>query len=322
MKKGLIGIIFLSVLTLGGCHGASDTFLAYQDNEAFTGSLSGNLLNEGDFFADDIAVVTMDQNNGEDERITSGAALLINISDNKVIYADNVYDNMYPASLTKLLTALVVLHYGELTDQVTVHYNAVHIPERDVRVCGYQEGDVISLEALLYSLLVYSGNDAAIAAAEHISGNEEAFVKLMNQEALKIGAVDSNFMNSHGLHNDNQNTTAYDMYLIFNKLVKYDTFRTIISTKSYTAEYTDADQNAKQKTLNTVNSYISGQKEPISGMEILGGLSGATSKAGYCLILLCKDSNGNEYISILLNAPDNDSLYAQMNDLLSLAIEE
>lgn len=320
MKKRLICLIMLFALTFGGCNNSSDTFLAYKENESMADSLSGNLLTEGEFFADDIAVVTEEQSNGENELITSGAALLINISNNTVIYADNVYDRMYPASLTKLLTALVAFEYGDLTDQVTVHSDAVSISERRARVCGYKDGDVISLEALLYSLLVYSGNDAAIAAADHIGGNEEAFVKLMNQEADKIGAVDSNFVNSHGLHDDNQYTTAYDIYLIFNELVKYDTFRSIISTKSYTAEYMDSDGNPKEKTLDTVNDYISGDREAVTGIEVLGGLSGSTNKAGNCLILLCKDNNGSEYIAILLKAPDTEGMYAQMNELLSLAV--
>ena len=117
------------------------------------------------------------------------------------------------------MTALVVLKKGELTDSVTVSYNASHIPVAGAKVCGFEEGDVITMDALLHCLLIYSGNDAGIAIAEHMSGSEENFVRIMNSEAKRIGASHTNFVNSHGLHDDNHYTTAYDMYLIFNELI-------------------------------------------------------------------------------------------------------
>jgi D-alanyl-D-alanine carboxypeptidase len=224
---------------------------------------------------------------------------------------------MYPASLTKLLTALVVLQYGALTDSVTVSYDASHIPESGARICGYAEGDIISMEVLLNSLLIYSGNDAAIAIADHIGGDEAAFVDIMNEEAQTIGAIHSNFMNSHGLHDDNQYSTAYDIYLIFNELLKYDTFRNIISSDSYTAIYSDKAGNEKQKTFNSTNLFLKDEGENDLVLEVIGGKTGTTSKAGNCLILLCKDSDGKEYISVILKAADNDTLYSQMSHLIS-----
>lgn len=319
MKKSLICLLLIiSVVALGGCQKSSDLFLAYNEGTSASGQSVDNRLTDADFFAKDIAVITASDNVGGDTELTSGATLLVNITDNKVIYADHVFDKMYPASLTKLLTSLVVLNYGELTDAVTVSYEASHIQEGGARVCGYEEGDVISLEALLNSLLIYSGNDAAIAIADHIGQNEEAFVKLMNEEAKNIGAVQSNFINSHGLHNNDQYTTAYDMYLIFHELLKYDTFRSIIGSSSYTADYKDKDGNVKEKTLNTTNLYLNGEEEITPGIQVVGGLTGSTSKAGSCLILLCKDSSNKEYISLILNAADSEAMYSQMSHLLSL----
>jgi D-alanyl-D-alanine carboxypeptidase (penicillin-binding protein 5/6) len=322
MKKSLISIFLITIVALGGCQKSSDTFLAYNEGISSAGQSVDDRLTEGDFFAKNVAVVTGEDNVGGDEQLVCGAALLIDITDNKVLYADHVYDMMYPASLAKLLTTLVVLSYGELTDTVTVSYEAAHIHESGARVCGYEEGDVISMEALLNSLLIYSGNDAAIAIADHVGGNEEGFVKLMNVEAKEIGAVQSNFINSHGLHDDNQYTTAYDMYLIFNELLKYDTFQSVISSNSYTAAYADKDGDAKQKTLNSTNLYLTGEAQAPSGMQVVGGLSGTTRKAGSCQILLSKDDSGKAYISVILNASDNDSMYSQMTHLLSLAAAE
>lgn len=322
MKKSYICILMIATIAFAGCQNSSDEFLAYKDTSVTSGYSVDNRITEGNFFAEDIAVITTEDNKGGDEMLTSGATLLIDVTDNKVIYADHAFDRMYPASLTKLLTALVVLKYGELTDSVKVSDNAVKIADVGAKVCGFEEGDILTLDSLLSSLLIYSGNDAAIAIAEHVGDSETVFVDMMNKEAKSIGAVHSNFTNSHGLHDGNQYTTAYDMYLIINELLSYDTFRSIISTKTYTVKYKDEDGDEQQKTLNTTNEYLSGDQETTNSFEIIGGISGATNKAGNCLVLLSNDSKGKEYISLILNASDNNTLYSQMNHLLSLAVEE
>ncbi len=322
MKKRFLGMIILIVITLlGGCKNSAEEFLAYQDTLNSPVYSVDNRLTEGDFFAEKLAVVTEEDNTGGDEQLTSGASLLINTTDNRVIYADHVYDRMYPASLTKLLTTLVALRYGELTDLVTISYNASHITEIGAKTCGFEEGEEISLEALLYSMLIYSGNDAAVAVAEHVGGSVEKFAQMMNEEAVKIGAVHSNFVNPNGLHDDNQYTTAYDLYLIFHELLEYDLFRSIINIPSYTAVYSDKDGNAKEKTFTSTNQYLEGEEALDPGLEVIGGKTGTTSKAGNCLILLVQDSDKKEYISVVLKAPDKGTLYSQMTELLSKAEE-
>lgn len=320
MRKGLIiGIgVCLFGITLAGCQLSHKVFLSYQDMAAANSYIMDSHLTKTDFFAEDLVVITAEENNGENSNLTAGSNLLINVTDQKVLYADNIYDRLYPASLTKLMTALVVLQYGALTDSVTISYNASHILEGGAKLCGFQEGDVITMEALLNSMLVYSGNDAAIAIADHIAGNEAAFVELMNDEAKRIGAVHTNFVNSNGLHDDNQYTTAYDMYLIFHELMHYETFRSIISTTSYTAEYRDKVGDSKEKTFQTTNSYLREKAEVPNEYKILGGKTGTTRKAGNCLILLSKDASEKEYISVILKASDNSTLYSQMTYLLSL----
>jgi D-alanyl-D-alanine carboxypeptidase len=310
------------VITLGGCQVSSDRFLSFEDTAAVAGYSTDNRLTQANFFANDLAIVPKEEVIGEDVKLTAGAVLLVNNSDKEILYADNIYDKLYPASLTKLLTALIVLRYGEITDSVTISYNASHITEAGAKVCGYEEGDIISMEALLNSLLIYSGNDAAIAIADHIGGSEETFVKKMNEEAVKIGAVHSNFVNSNGLHDDNQYTTAYDIYLVFHELLKFDTFRSIISTDTYTALYTDKNGNEKQKIMDATNQYVSGTAEAPAGIVVVGGKTGTTSKAGNCLVLLSKDASDIEYISVILNASGSNQLYSQMSHLLSLAKAE
>jgi D-alanyl-D-alanine carboxypeptidase len=318
MKKRILCLAAAIVILLNGCGKSSDQFLTYTDEEGGTACSAASQLMQADFFAKDLTVVTGKDNDGNDAELTAKASLFVNRTDNKVIYADNVFNNLYPASLTKLLTALVVLKYGELTDMVTVSYNASHITESGAKLCGFKEGDQISLEEMLNSMLVYSGNDAAVAIAEHVGGSVEDFVQMMNQEAKRIGAVHSNFVNPNGLHDDNQYTTAYDLYLIFNELLQYDTFRSIINQASYTANYKDKDGNDKEKTFGTTDLYLKGDKVLDSDLTVIGGKTGTTSKAGNCLILLSKDKSSKEYISVILKASGSEDLYTEMTHLLSL----
>lgn len=313
----LLTCLLITTLALGGCSISSDQFLSFHDVNLTQSNPLNNEITEEKFFAEDLAVIPVNMDNGGDAELTAEASLLVNTSDQKVIYADQVYEKLYPASITKLMTALVVLKYGELTDSVTISYNASHIPDPAAKVCGFKEGDELSLETLLNCLLIYSGNDAGIAIAEHVGGSEEDFVKKMNEEAKRIGAVHTNFVNSHGLHDENHYTTAYDIYLIFNELIEYDTFLSIINTSSYSAEFKDKDGNDKEKTFKNSNRYLSGETKPLEGINVIGGKTGTTYKAGNCLVLLCQDNNKKNYIAVILKASDGDSLYNQMSYLLS-----
>lgn len=318
MKKCLLSLLSITVISFAGCQQSSDTFLAYEDTVNTVDHSVDHQVTQSTFFAQDIAVVTENENIGGDELLTSGAILLINVTDNETIYADHVFDKMYPASLTKLLTALVVLQQGELTDTVAISNNAVKIADVGARVCGYEEGDIITLDALLYSLIISSGNDAAIAVAEHLGGSVEGFITMMNQEAQRIGAIHSNFVNPHGLHDDNQYTTAYDIYLVMNELLKHDKFREIISSNSYTVEYVNKNGNPLTMNLSSTNTNWNDESEVPAKLHILGGLSGTTSKAGRCQVILSKNNKEQEFISIILKATDDETMNSQAFHLLSL----
>ncbi len=319
MKKRILSITVAVLLFLNGCQSAPSEFMLYQDTVSSSGYSTDSRLTAGDLFAENLVVIPKEEDIGNDEQLTSSASLLVDITDHKVVYADHVYDRLYPASLTKLMTALIAIRYGELTDMVTFSNNASHITEIGAKVCGFEEGDTISLEALLNSMLVYSGNDAAIAIAEHVGGSVETFAQMMNDEAVKIGAVHTNFVNPNGLHDDNQYTTAYDLYLIFNELIQYDTARSIIKSSSYEAEYTDKDGNSEHKTFDSTILYLDGEKTLDPVLEVIGGKSGTTSKAGNCLVLLVKDSQGKEYVAVILKASGKEALYSQMTYLLTKA---
>ena len=154
---------------------------------------------------------------------------------------------MYPASITKVMTSLIAIKYGNLEDQVTVTEDAV-ISESGATLCGIKPGDTLTLEQLLYGLMLPSGNDAGAAIAIHMAGSIDAFADMMNEEAKRLGATDTHFMNPHGLHDEDHYTTAYDLYLIFNEALKYPEFRTVTGSTAYTANYTNGAGQSVSKT--------------------------------------------------------------------------
>jgi D-alanyl-D-alanine carboxypeptidase (penicillin-binding protein 5/6) len=316
MKRKLFCLL-LSVLLLTGCRTQDKLPLPYTNRDGL--NLSADTGEDTtDFFASDLAVVPDDLNHMSDPEITAESSFIVNDTDNKVIYANNVYERLYPASLTKLITALVVLEKADLKDMVTISYNASHITESGAKLCGFKEGDSVKLEDLLSAFLIYSGNDAGVAIAEHVGGTIGGFAKMMNQAAKDAGAVHSNFVNPHGLHDDNHYTTAYDLYLIFHQLVQYDKFLSIINNSEYTVTYKNAAGSPVTKTFLTTNRYLKGEEKAPEGITVIGGKTGTTSKAGSCLILYSKDRNNKDYISLVLKADNSSSLFSQMTDLLKM----
>lgn len=247
---------------------------------------------------------------------SSKAALAVNDTTGTMLYSKHIYEKVYPASVTKIVTAWVTLKYGNLEDVVTVSHNAANITEYGAKLCGFQEGDTISLEQLLYSFLIYSGNDAGIAIAEHISGSVEEFAKLMNREMKFLGANHSHFVNPHGLHDNNHYTTAYDLYLVFHALLKNETFQDIIHHAVYEVSYQDKDGKNKNATFYTTNRYLLGTVLAPSGMTVMGGKTGTTQKAGSCLILYSKNAKNEDIITVVLKAQGVYDLYEQMNYLV------
>ncbi|MDF2589696.1 MAG: Serine-type D-Ala-D-Ala carboxypeptidase [Anaerocolumna sp.] len=319
MKKKLITII-LSLTLLTGCSKSSELLLPYSETGNLAGSDIGSFSSTevSNYFAENLTVIPDEMSHMVDTNISATSALIVNTVDNNVIFANNIYERMYPASLTKLITALVVLENANLNDTVTVSYNASHITEVGAKLCGFKEGDKVKLEALLNALLVYSGNDAGLAIAEHVAGSEEKFAKMMNETIKKIGAIHSNFVNPHGLHDDNQYTTAYDLYLIFNELIKFDKFVSIINQTNYTITYEDANAEVQAKDFLTTNRYLKGTEKTPEGLTVVGGKTGTTSKAGNCLVLYSTDDKGKSYISVILHADSGNSLFSQMTRLLEM----
>lgn len=249
----------------------------------------------------------------------SYAAGLFDLTNRTIPYARNIYEQVYPASTTKILTAYVALKYGDLTAKGTVSEAALQLEEGS-SVCGLSVGDQIDLNQLLYGLILCSGNDAANAIAELVSGSTEEFVKRMNEEARALGATKSNFRNAHGLPDEQHYTCVYDLYLIFEAAMKDERFRQIINTRDFTAEYVNSQGEPVTKAWETSNLYLKGEKEVPQGITVIGGKTGTTLDAGSCLVLYSETEAKKPYISIVMKAPSRDELYQQMTELLNYGL--
>ena len=277
-------------------------------------------LYQGAFYADALCVTDTDI--PLDGYVGDGnlhAAGLFDLSSRKVLYSQNVFEPLYPASTTKIMTAFVALKYGNLDDIVTVGENALNL-EAQSKMCGLKVGDQLSLRDLLNGLLLYSGNDSAVAIAEHISGSTEAFAGLMNEEAAKIGATQSHFLNPHGLHEAEHYTTAYDLYLIFQECLKNETFKEIISQTSYTVTITNPALGTRTLDWPQSNYYSSGRVAEPEGVHVIGGKTGTTDEAGACVVLYEENAAGSPFISVVMGASNHDALYVQTSSLLTAGI--
>lgn len=267
-------------------------------------------------FASSLCIATNDLvGDGQIDLDTCESAVLFDINNKEVVYSKNALETLYPASLTKIMTALVAIKHGKM-DQVLTATNAVNIKETGAQLAGIVAGDSMTLYQALRILLMYSANDVALLIAENIGGSVDGFVAMMNEEAINLGATGTHFTNPHGLSNPEHYTTAYDLYLIFNECIKYEEFTQIISLQTFDATYTGKNGKEVVLSVKNTNAYINGSLNPPSNVTVIGGKTGTTTAAGHCLILLSKDASGSPFISVILKSDGTDSLYKNMNTLL------
>ena len=230
------------------------------------------------------------------------AAIVVDGDNNEVLYDYNAYEKRYPASVTKIMTTLVVLRAidaGELTleTQVTASKEAVTLPEGS-STAGIVEGEVLTIEQLLYCDLVPSGNEACNILAEALCGSEEAFVERMNETAEDLGMTGTHFANPHGLHDPDHYTTAYDIYLMASAAMEYEIFREIVSTPTYTLEPTN--MVSEPRILHSTNALISNWY--VSYSKAIGIKTGYTEEAGRCLASAATDEQGRTFYCVVLGS--------------------
>lgn len=319
LRKRITGILLYTCLSAGLCGCGNTAYeLPYDANSAVSGF---NVVAEGksdvaEAFASKLCISTDDVTNASFANTEdTGAAILFDVNNAEVLYSENAHVKLSPASLTKVLTALVALKHAT-PDTVLTATDAVYVSEPGAQLCGLKPGDSMTLNQALHIALLNSANDAALLIAENVGGSVEQFVEMMNEEARALGATNSNFVNPHGLTDTNQYTTAYDLYLIFNEAVKQEKFVEIIQMTSYETTYYNSAGEAQQLSVRNTNKYVNGDVKAPDNITVIGGKTGTTNAAGHCLLLLSKDKNGAPYVSVILKAGSRDKLYAQMTDLL------
>lgn len=224
---------------------------------------------------------------------------LYETNSDSLLYAWNADAQMYPASLVKIMTALLVLERGTLSDEVTVQKSALNAVSSDAISVNLQVGEVLTVEQLLYCMLVQSANDAAAVLAEHISGTQTEFVELMNQRAQEIGCTGTVYTNAHGLHNDRQLTTAKDTCRILLEALKFDEFRKMFGTVYYTVPATNLHS---ERFLATKNYFMNTDEFGIhSDNRVTGGRTGTTTNGFQCVASLSRSGN-MELICVVMGA--------------------
>ncbi|MEG1256370.1 D-alanyl-D-alanine carboxypeptidase family protein [Clostridium sp.] len=220
-------------------------------------------------------------------RVDAVSAIAIDSVTGTILFDQNAHKVIPMASTTKIITALVVLEYGDLDSVVEISKNAASIRGSKV---GYKAGDKVTIRELLYGLMLKSGNDCAIAIAEATSGSVEKFCKVMNEFAVSIGLVDSHFESPHGLDSNSHYSSAYDLAIATKKAKEIDEFNKIVSTKLIS----DEEGIKFSREFNNINKLL--YQEP----NCTGVKTGYTGQAGKCLVSSFKIDK-NEIIVVTLN---------------------
>ncbi len=242
----------------------------------------------------------------EKDNLVADSFVLMERSTKELLFYKDENKAQYPASTTKIMTALIALEMGgDLDETLEVSERAVDMPS-DASVVPFKAGEIVTLRDALYGLMLVSGNDAAIAIAEYISGDVETFVELMNKTAARLGCKDTNFENPHGLHEDLHVTTAYDLALIMDAAMENEMFREIISTVTYDLSATLKNPSRK---LTTLNLQIQPSNTDYYYKYSLGGKTGNHSMAARVLVESA-EKDGVELIAVIMKS----NKYAQWSD--------
>lgn len=238
--------------------------------------------------------------------VNSNGVIVVDVATGYSIYEKDIYGKYYPASITKIMTATVVLENCMLDETVTFSHDAVYSIEPGSSSAYASEGEELSVEQCLYGLMLISGNDLANGLAEHVSGSNDEFSKLMNSKALQLGCVNTNFVNPHGLHDENHYTCAYDMALISKYAYKeLDKYRELIATVRYEVPPT----NMLDETRYWRNSNkLLVEYEEFYYEDCIGGKPGYTMDAGNTLVSYAK-INGRVIMIVSLNATSATNVY-------------
>jgi len=254
----------------------------------------------------------------EELKVEAEAAIIAEPTTGKIIYETESEEQKYPASVTKILTAILVLENCKLDDVATCSQTALsNIPSAYV-VAPLMVGEEMRVEDLLYALMLKSANDAAYVLAEHVGKTTEGFSEMMNNKAKEIGCKGTHFVNPNGVHSDDHYTTAYDMYLIAKYAMQNEEFRKIVSTEEYTLPATNK-YTATDRVMKNTNYFLN-KNSKFYNENVKGIKTGTTTQAGNCLVTDF-EKDGIEFIAVILGAKTSDSKFTETEKMLDYAYE-
>jgi len=236
------------------------------------------------------------------DEIHSRAAVVMDASTGKILYAKNPNLRLPPASTTKLMTAIVVMERADLSDIVTISRKASCIAPHKA---GFKKGDKVTIETLLYAALLGSANDAAVALAEATAGSEARFVRLMNKKAVAIGAKNTRFINPHGLPGSGQYTTAFDLSRIMIYALRYPKLKEIIGTRVVKV----STENGNDIFLKNTNKLLWYEE------DLVGGKTGYTRSARHCFVCAAERDKDTVVVA-LLGSPSRQNLWKESDMLV------
>ena len=242
--------------------------------------------------------------------IYSDTGVLMEAATGEVLYDKGMNEKRYPASVTKIMTALLALENVDLDEEVVFTNSSLEGMYEGTNI-GMQEGEVLTMEQSLQVLLIKSANEVANQIAEHVGGSQEGFATMMNNRAAELGCANTHFVNASGMPDTRHYTTAYDMALIFREAIKNEKFRELISTLNYTLEPTN--KNPEVRSFSNAHAvFVPNVAEHYEGC--IGGKTGVTQVAGSTLVTGAT-RNGVTYIAVVLRAADHGQACADTSML-------
>lgn len=300
--RRVASVVLAAMIFVFGMRMFCDAVWKYQFNNTDFAENSEGSQTQGGIGAD-AGIDAADDIEVDLEHLYSPYAILVDLESGKVLASHNGQDRIYPASLTKIMTALLAIENTDNMDE------SMTMPEdlfqelyaEDASMAGFLPGENVYMRDLLYGILLPSGAECCLAFAERIAGSEEAFVDMMNQKAAELGMVNTHFCNCTGLHNPEHYSTVEDMSVLLQYALKNDMFKTVFTTSRYSVY----PSNCHPDGFTFYSTMFQGMDSPVvTGGQIIGGKTGYTGEAGLCLASLA-EIGGKEYILVTAKADGN-----------------
>ena len=299
MKKRIICTISIFVLVAALCSGCignpfkiTDSFASYYaENKEEAGSdLEG--------MAADLAVVSDSEATDPNYQSNDYADLLINDSANEIVESYHCFDKLYPASITKVMTALLTLEHGNMDDEITLKHD-INLTEDGAVISTLTKGDTVTVGQVFHTMLIKSANDCAVILAEYVAGSEAKFIDMMNERARELGATHTHFVNASGLPDENHYSSAHDLAKIMRACLRNKRFRQVMKCSNYKIPAT----NLSEARVMHTHMPLMAKESNLYYADCIGGKTGFSTDAQHTLVTAA-ERNGRTYIAVTMRAAD------------------